>query len=194
MSEIERLREAILEQARNEAERIVKDAEERAKQIIEEAKRRKEEEIAEARKRVLEEVGYEARISEAKIRARHIVAKAKNEVLEELRKRVLEELSTLPVTMRRESLRKLLQEVLASGAVQGSVRIYVSKRDVREVENVVRELGVESRVIEIVPTDIVGGVIVESGDGLVRIDNSYEARLDTYLRTRASQIARELFG
>jgi len=193
MSGVERLREAVLARARQEAERIVREAEERARKIIEEARRRKQEEIEEARKRLRREAGYEARIAEARIRARHIIAEAKNKVIEELRRAVIEELQRMPQNLRIESLRTLVSEALA---VLGSdrFRIYVAPRDREAARQALSRLGIEHRVIEIRDASIIGGAILESEDGLDRVDNSYDTRLDTAMRRMATEIGRRLFG
>ncbi len=194
-TQVDRLRQAILAKAREEAERIIREAEERARRIVEEAKERKRREIEEARKRLYEEVGYEARIAEARIRASQLISRVKNEVLQELRKRVLERLSKLSEEERRKSIERLLWEALGSGVIGNRFRVYVAKRDSALAEDVVTAAGLRDRVVAIVGReDMVGGVVIESEDGALRVDNSYGTRLDTVLRRRASEIARELFG
>jgi len=194
-SAVERLREAVLSKAREEAERIVREAEERARRIVAEAEERKRREVEEARKRLYEEVGYEARIAEARIRASHIVSEVKNTVLEELRKRVMEKLSSLSDEERRRSLRNLLSEALSRGIVQGRIGIVVSKRDCQLVHDVIASMGLRDRIAFIECSErISGGIVVESEDRSVRIDNTYETRLDMFLRTNSSRISSELFG
>jgi len=192
MSGVERLREAVLARARQEAERIVREAEERARKIVEEARRRKQAEIEEARKRLAREAGYEARIAEARIRARHIVAQAKNEVLEELRRAVISELQSLPQNLRVESLKALIAEALTA-LPSDRFYVYVSPRDRDAVKTALASLGIEHRVIEIREANIMGGVILESEDGMERVDNSYDTRLDTAMRRMATEIGRRLF-
>lgn len=194
-SSVERLREAVLARAREEAERIVREAEERARRIVEEAEERKRREIEEARKRLAEEVGYEARIAEARIRASHIVSEAKNRVLQELRRRVLEELSKLGDEDRRRSLRSLLSEALGRGVIEGRIRVVVSKRDCSLAQELVSSMGMRDRVVAVECVDSIdGGIVVESEDGSVRIDNSYRTRLEMLLRSRSSEVSKKLFG
>ena len=192
---IDRLREAVLAKAREEAERIVREAEERAKKIVEEVEERKRKEVEEARKKLFEEVGYEARIAEARIKASQMIARVKNEVMEELKKRVFEELEKLGVEERKKSLEKLFDEALASGVISGRFRVIVAPRDSGIAKELVIDRGLGDRVISIsVKEDMMGGVILESEDGSTRVDNSYETRLEMVLRRRASEIAKELFG
>ena len=192
---MDRLREAVLAKAREEAERIIREAEERARRIVEEAEERKRREIEEARKRLYEEVGYEARIAEARIRAAQLIAKVKNEVLEELRKKVMDRLSSLSEDERRRSIEKLLWEALGSGVIGERFRVYVAKRDSVLAEDVVTATGLRDRVVAVIGReDLVGGIVIESEDGSTRVDNSYSTRLEMVLRRRASEIAKALFG
>ncbi|NPA97615.1 MAG: hypothetical protein GXO32_08450 [Crenarchaeota archaeon] len=195
LGSMDRLREAVLAKAREEAERIVREAEERARRIVEEARERKRREIEEARRRLYEEVGYEARIAEARIRAAQLIARVKNEVLEELRAKVMDRLSRLSEGERRRSVEKLLWEALGSGVVGDRFRLYVAKRDSAIAEDVVTATGLRDRVAAVVGReDMVGGVIIESEDGSTRVDNSYSTRLSMVLRRRAGEISRALFG
>ena len=153
-------------------------------------------EIEEMRKRIRDEIQYDVRIAEAKIRARHIIAQAKNDVFNHLRERILRELSSLSPELRRESIKNILREVLSSGVFSDQkLRIYVARQDLNITREVVEELGIGDKVIEILPLDsIIGGVIVQSIDGSIRIDASYERRLELVLSKRAARLNLELFG
>ncbi|HIP56657.1 MAG TPA: hypothetical protein EYH02_01090 [Ignisphaera aggregans] len=195
-SAMERLHQAVIEKTRAEAEKIIREAEIRAREIVEEARRRKMQEIEEMRKRIRDEIQYDVRIAEAKIRARHIIAQAKNDVFNHLRERILRELSSLSPELRRESIKNILREVLSSGVFSDQkLRIYVARQDLNITREVVEELGIGDKVIEILPLDsIIGGVIVQSIDGSIRIDASYERRLELVLSKRAARLNLELFG
>ena len=194
-SAMERLHQAVIEKARAEAEKIVQEAEIRAHEIIEEAKRRKLREIEEMRKRIRDEIQYDVRIAEAKIRARHIIAQAKNDIFNYLRERILKELSSLSLELRRESIRNILREIISSGIFGDQrLRIYVARQDLDIARRVVEELDISSKVVEVLPSDsIIGGVIVQSIDGTVRVDASYERRLELILSRKATELSLELF-
>lgn len=194
-SAMERLHQAVIEKARAEAEKIVQEAEIRAHEIIEEAKRRKLREIEEMRKRIRDEIQYDVRIAEAKIRARHIIAQAKNDIFNYLRERILKELSSLSLELRRDSIKNILREIISSGIFSDQrLRIYVARQDLDIARRVVEELDISSKVVEILPSDsIIGGVIVQSIDGTVRVDASYERRLELILSRKATELSLELF-
>ena len=195
-SAMERLYQAVIEKARTEAEKIVREAEIRAHEIIEEAKRRKLQEIEEMRKRIRDEIQYDVRIAEAKIKARHIIAQVKNDVFNYLREKILKELSSLSSELRRESLKNILLEVISSGIFSDQrLRIYVARQDLDVARRVIEEIGISSKVVEIIPSDsMIGGVIVQSVDGSIRVDASYERRLELILSRKAAELSLELFG
>ena len=195
-SAMERLHQAVIEKARAEAERILREAEVRAHEIIEEAKRRKLQEIEELRRRIRDEIQYDVRIAEAKIRARHIIAQAKNDIFNYLRERVLKELSNLSLELRRKSIKNILREIISSGIFSDQkLRIYVAQQDLEIARRVVEELGIGDKVVEILPSNsIIGGVIVQSVDGSIRVDASYERRLELILSRKAAELSLELFG
>ncbi len=195
-SAMERLRQAVIEKAKAEAEKIIREAEERARSIIEDAKRRKAREIEEARKHIKDEIEYDVRIAEAKIKTRYFIAQAKNEIYEKLRESVLRELRALGEDMRRESIRNIMREIIESGLFEGQkIRVYVAERDRGIARRAIQELGIGDLVVEIaVAEGITGGVIVENLDKTVKVDASYERRLETILRSRVAEINQQLFG
>ncbi len=195
-SAMERLRQAVIEKAKAEAEKIIREAEERARSIIEEAKRKKAQEIEEARKRIRDEIEYDVKIAEAKVKTRYFIAQAKNEIYEKLKEAVLRELRALGEDVRRESIRNIVREIIESGLFEGQkIRIYVADRDRELARKVVQELGINDLVVEIASAEgITGGVIIENLDKTIRVDASYERRLEAVLRTKVTEINRQLFG
>ena len=74
-------------------------------------------------------------------------------------------------------------------------RVYVSPKDVAAVQKLVKEdKELASKVAEVKDFDCVGGVIVEDVDGKIRIDNTYDTRLETLLPQILPEIGEELFG
>ncbi len=189
------LKHEVLRRAKEEAQKIISNAEARAREIIERARVRKRAEIEEERKRVSEEVGLDAMIVEARRRARMIVAEVKNKVLEELVERIRSELNYVN---RKQSLRNLLVQALDTGLFDrvDKIIIKVVKSDKSIVEELVQELDLKSRIagIEEIPDEYLGGVIIESADGSVRVDNTYARRLERILKQSMPQISRDLFG
>jgi len=182
MSEARALREAVIKKALEEAEAIVRRAEEEGRRLVREAEEKKKAIIEEERKRTLAGLGYEARIAEAKLRARLIVSKAKSDLLNSVISKAVDILRSLPPNLRLESLRKLVEESLDNAiASLGIVRkliIYVAEQDAELARNVIarisRERGIE---LELRSSKILGGVVVEEPESGVTIDNSFDSRL-----------------
>ena len=184
---IERVREAVLERARKEAEKIIEDAKRKAEEIVSKARRdyeirvrRKKEEIVS--KIISEEsIKYIRKVVELNVRLTNV----KNEVLNNLLEGIKVRLRECSDDVRRKSLRKLLSEVLESGVIPSNIKIVikVTKKDLRIIKDVLKELNIEDRVLRIdtLGDDFLGGVIVESEDGVLAIDNTYKARLEKLL-------------
>ena len=193
---LEELKKEALKRVEEEARRIIEDARRRASEIIRRAEEAKRRAVEEEKRRVRDEVEYDARIVEASMAARNMITRAKSEVIEELRGRVIELLNTMSPAARLESLKRLLREAVESGVFQGRIRVYVVERDRELVERALHELGLDDRVVGIatLSDDALGGVVVESEDGAVSIDNSYRTRIGTVLRRLMPWINSELFG
>lgn len=175
--------------AKRRAKEIIREAEVRAKKIIEEAERKWEERAKERRKEIIENAEKEAQviISEARRKARIIIASAKYEVVEEVFKQAKKELRKK--TDIKGSLNNLLRESLVH-ITKPSI-IYVNKDDITILKEIISNLGLEN--IEIKEIDILGGLIVESVDG-VKVDNSYDTRLKRAKESLVNKLAEILWS
>ncbi|MEM2170510.1 MAG: V-type ATP synthase subunit E [Desulfurococcaceae archaeon] len=193
------LRRAILGKAEEEARKIIHSAEEEARRIVDEAYRLKQQEIVKEKEKVVKEVNYEARIAEARLKARMLIAEAKSNMLKMLESSVREYLDRLNPQQRERSLSSLMKEavraLLEDLGAGSEIVVYVSGADLetaRKVAGVIStELGIR---IDIRELNISGGVIASSLDGSVIVDNSYEARLKKIIKASLSEISREVFG
>lgn len=193
------LRRVILSKAEEEAKSIIARAEEEARSIVEEAKKLKEQEVSRERERVRRSVNYEARIAEARLKARMIVAEAKNEVLKKFEEYVWSYLNSLSPVQREQSLLNLMREavkaVLEDAGKGVGVVVYVSGRDLevakRVANTVSREFGLE---IDVRESSILGGVVVSTLDGRITVDNSYETRLRKAMASLLGKLREEVFG
>ncbi|MEM0000118.1 MAG: V-type ATP synthase subunit E [Desulfurococcaceae archaeon] len=193
------LRRAILGKAEEEARKIIHSAEEEARRIVDEAYRLKQQEIVKEKEKVVKEVNYEARIAEARLKARMLIAEAKSNMLKMLESSVREYLDRLSPQQRERSLSSLMKEavraLLEDLGAGSEIVVYVSGADLetaRKVAGVIStELGIR---IDIRELNISGGVIASSLDGSVIVDNSYEARLKKIIKASLSEISREVFG
>ncbi len=190
---LEGLRDAIMERAREEADRILRGAEEEAKAEVESAKRAKEEEARVLREKLLKEAEVEAAriIARARIRAKNIVLEAKNRVIEEVIESAKRSLSGHSLG-REASLARLLRES-ARGLGGSRLRVMVSRGDLEIAKRLIQGDGeLSKRVEEIAEAECSGGVMVEEVDGGVRIDNTYEARLAMLIPRLLPMIGKEL--
>jgi V/A-type H+-transporting ATPase subunit E len=193
MAGMEKIGEAILDKVRAEASGIIKEAEQKAAEEVERAKREQAARLEEGKAKLLQEARAEATRIEAQalVRARQELTQAKDEVISEVVSRVKSELAK--VASDPGSLAALIKEAVATlGLNQG--RLYVSPRDLAAVKKLIagdKELA--GRVVEIKEHRLSGGVIVEDVEGRVRIDNTYETRLEMLLPRLLPEVARELF-
>ena len=193
MSGMDKISEAIMDKVKAEAGDIIKEAEGRAKGEIAQAKKRRQAKLEEERVRVLQEAREEATriVAQAAVKARQELSRAKADVIADmvsgLKKPLAEKAGD-------KSLLKVLIEEAADtlGAAKG--RVYVSPRDVSAAKKLLGgDKGLAARIVEVREYDCLGGVIVEDIDGKVRIDNTYDTRLEMLLPQMLPEIGRELF-
>jgi len=73
-------------------------------------------------------------------------------------------------------------------------RIYVSPRAVSSVRKFLEaDKELSGKILEVRESNCLGGVIAEDIDGKLRIDNTYETRLETVLPKLLPKISKELF-
>lgn len=192
----ERIKEKLLEKAREDAKRIIEDAKREAEKIIKEAEEKWKKKVEETRRKIIEEAKREAEeiLVDARIKARIRITEEKNRVIEQLLGKV-EELVDKDVFNREESLRKLLEEAIKQSRLN-EVVIYVSSRDIKLMQSLKPriESGLKVKIIDIREANIKGGVIVESVDGGIRIDNSYDVRLELVKMKLLPEVSKELFS
>ena len=193
MSEMGKISEAILDKVKIEAEQIIKEAEEKAWKEVENAEELMEVRFEEEKHKVIEEAEMEAaRISAgASTKARQKLSKMKAEIIDKIIDKVK---ASLEGTSSNETLLVKLAKEAIYGLGADKVRLYVAPKDLSIVEGFLKgnkELG--SKVTEIKKFDCSGGVIVESIDGKIRIDNTYDTRFEMLLPRILPEIDKELF-
>ncbi|AFL95137.1 V-type ATP synthase subunit E [Thermococcus cleftensis] len=199
--------ELIIQEINREAEQkiqyILSEAREEAEQIKEEARKR-----AEAR---AEWIMRKAQ-TQAEIERQRIIANARLEVRKK-RLQVQEELIQEVISALRERLAELPEEEyfpmlidLAVGAVKelGS-ESFVLRSNEKTLEllsnrldefrkALAERLGKDVEVALGEPVQTIGGLIVETPDGSVRVDNTFEARIERFEGELRAEIAKALFG
>ncbi|MBS7610636.1 hypothetical protein KEJ27_00250 [Candidatus Bathyarchaeota archaeon] len=205
----EELIEKILEQGRIEARRIIEEAEEEARRILEEAKvkaRREVDEKIEAIKRGAEERATMIRhVAEVKARMayRLRILEEKNKIIEEVFKAAYERLNKLTET---DEYLGVLKELIIEAAVSiggGQLKVIapqhhekaVKKLDFQRIAKAVEgETGNRTEFdVTFEPLKVSGGVIVETKDGRVMFDNTFEGRMKRLRSMLVKEIGSILF-
>ena len=190
---MEKISEAVLDKVRAEAETIIKQAEDKAGKEVEQAKKQRVARLEEEKGKILQQTREEAARIEAQalVKARQELSRAKADVIDELIGSVKKGL--LETSSDKNLLMGLIKEATATlGISEG--RVCVSPRDVSMVQKLLEgDKGLTSKIVEIKEYDCAGGVIVEDINGRIRVDNTYETRLEMLLPRLLPEIGRELF-
>ena len=190
---MERISSAILDKVKAEAQEVVKEAELRAEERVERAQKQRETKLSEAKSKLLEEASEEATrlLAQSAIKSRQELLLAKTRVINEIIDKVKTTLSSLPSNQRMPL--NLIEEATAALDTE-KVRIYVSSKDLDAVQKSLKERkSLSDKIAEVKEIDISGGIIAEDTDGKIRIDNSYETRLEMLLPQLLPEIGKELF-
>ena len=193
MKGIEKISEAILDKVRVEAQDIVEEAEEKARERIQRAKEQQEAKLEEVNGKLIEEAREEATriLAQSSITARQELLLAKTRIIDEIISRVKKTLSG--ISSDESSPLDLIKEAINALDID-KARIYVLPKDVSIVRKLVAgDKKLADRISEIREFDGTGGVIVEDIDGKIRIDNTYDTRLEMLLPKLLPEIGKELF-
>jgi len=190
---MDKIKDAIISKVRMEAEDITGEAKEKAQEEIDKAKRQREARFAEERGRILTDVEAEAArtLAQASIKARQKLSSTKADIIAEIVDRARRELSR--VSSDESHILNLVREATeALGAAKG--KIYVSPKDVGTVKKLLEaHRDLSDRIVEVRESNCLGGVIAEDIEGKLRIDNTYETRLEMLLPRLLPEISKKLF-
>ena len=193
MMGMEKISGAILDKVRVEAQDIIKEAEEKARERVERAKRQQEAKLEEEKGKLIEEAKEEATriLAQSSITARQELLLARTRIIDEIISRVKKTFSE--ISSDESSPLNLIKEAINTLDID-KARIYVSPKDVSIVrKSLKRDKKLASRIAEIREFDCTGGVIGEDIDGKIRIDNTYDTRLEMLLPKLLPEIGKELF-
>jgi len=193
MRGMDKIGEAILDKVKAEAKDIIREAEARAKEEIEQAKEQQVARQEEQKSKFIQGAKEEAtRIeSQALVKVRQELSRAKADAINEIISRVKKELSA--ASSDKSAFLSLLKEATDVIGID-KVRVYVSPKDKSMAQKLLGEdKGLAKKIVEIKEHDYAGGVIVEDIKGKIRIDNTYETRLEMLLPRLLPEIGEELF-
>lgn len=190
---MENIRENILKKVAAEAQDIIRNAEQRAKGEIDNAQKQRQRRLEEEKRRMTAEAGAEASrtLAQTSMQARKEILNTKTQIIDEIIDRVKQLVSQNASD--EKALLHLIKEAIDELSVN-QARIYVSPRDVTTAKKILkRNNDLTEKIVEIKEVDCIGGVIAEDMDAKVRIDNTYETRLELLLEKTLPDISKELF-
>ncbi len=190
---MEKISQAVLTKVESEARSITEEAEKKAREELERAKKQRDSRLSEERNKILGEAEEEAAriLAQASMKSRQQLSSAKADAIVKIVDGARKELSLIPSD--ESHLLDLIREAMDGlGADKG--RIYVSAKDVSTARKLLTaEKELSARILEVREASFMGGVMVEDTEGKLRIDNTYETRLETLLPKLLPEISKKLF-
>ena len=193
--ETNKIRAAILKEAQGEVEEIIANARVKAEELMTNAKEQKKKRFEEEKNRVISEARREASriLAQSSLKARQEVLKEKDDVINEIISRAKKDL--LGKAMDETVLIYLIGETVQAFETEDKLRLLVSPGDIAVARKVVKkDDSLKEQIAEIVEFECLGGVMAESMDGMVSIDNTFDMRLEMLTPKILPRISRELFG
>jgi len=190
---MEKINESILAKVQHEASHIISEAEEKALEKISKAEQEAESRFEQEKRRILDEAGREAAriLSQAQIETRQELGRAKAEILTRIRNKVEAELAQ--ISSEPDLLIRLAREAI-DGLGSGKARLYTSPKDIAAMEKALKaDKKLADMVVQVKEDTCLGGVIAESIDEKIRVDNTYNTRLEMLLPRILPEIEKELF-
>jgi V/A-type H+-transporting ATPase subunit E len=190
---MERISEAVVSKVSLDARSITNEAEEKAREEIERAKKQRDAKFEQERARVLAEAEQEAAriLAQASIKARQLISSAKAEAVAKITDGARKELSG--TSTNESNLMSLVREAVG-GLGTDKARIYLSPKDVSTAKEALQaDKELSAKILEVREIDCLGGVIAEDAEGKLRIDNTYETRLEMALPKLLPKISEDLF-
>lgn len=165
---------AIIQEGKSEAGRILAEAKEKLKSIEEAKKKETDNKIRQLRIQEL---------SIAELDAKKNILNMQKEMLERLREQVLNKLKDLPEDKNQQYIKTLIERAKTEFP---SGKIYCNAKDEKFVK-------VNSPFKFGRTMDCIGGILVESDDGSINMDFTYENILDEAWKDAMRDISRVLF-
>ena len=184
--------EDIKEEAHARAENIRDDGESRAEEIVSAAEADADEILEQAEREVEREIEQlrEQRLSSAKLEAKQKRLEARRDVLGEVSEQVEAELAALEGETREELTRTLLEATSEEFDDGDDVRVYGRSDDQELLESILEEYDGYEYAGEY---DCLGGVVVESDQSRVRVNNTFDSVLEDVWEENLREISNRLF-
>ncbi len=193
--ETPKMREAILSKARQEAQELVDEARSRAGEMARRAEEQWRQRFETEKQRLLSDSRREAAriIAQAELRARQELLKEKYDIIREMISRVKQRLTgNAPEA---GTLSHLIGEAVDAFQSDQPLMIKTAGKDVAKVKDIVsRDPKLKERITDVQETICMGGVVSESTDGRVSVDNTFDTRLEMLIPKLMPQVGDILFG
>jgi V/A-type H+-transporting ATPase subunit E len=184
--------EDIRDEARARADDIRDEAQAQADEIIEAAEADAEDIRAEREQEVEATIEQEReqQVSSAKLEAKQERLEARRDILEDVREQVEAELAALDGETREELTRELLDAASPEFEGDESVLVYGRPDDEALLTDLAEDFGFAYGG----EYDCLGGVVVESDDSRVRVNNTFDSVLEDVWQDNLREISDRLFG
>ncbi len=170
--ETPKMREAILSKARQEAQILIDEAKSKAGEVVGKAQEQWERRLEAEKKRLLSESrrGAARIIAQADLKARQEILKEKDSIIREMIGKVKERLTEN--TSETSTLERLITEAVDAFESDQALKIMASGKDIKRVREIVAASPVlKDRITGVSEAACMGGVICESVDGKVSVDD-----------------------
>lgn len=173
--------EEILEEAEAEAEEIVNDAKAEADEVLAARERRAERRVEQER---------EQRLSSARLEAKQELLEARREVLADVRASTEDRIAGLEGDRRRELTVALLDDAASEFEDAETVHVYGREDDEELLLEILEGYDGFEHAGEYA---CLGGVVVESGESRIRVNNTFDSILEDVWNDDLKEISRRLF-
>ena len=180
---LEAVVEAVLATSKDKVAQVTGEADQEVARILNEARER----AAEIKSRKDAEVGHtieaieRREISSANLEVKRSELNVHKDLLEQARVKLLGKLQNLPQKDNEAMLKKLLEPYDLK-----AMKVFSNKRDEAFITSLASNYGGN--------LDIIGGAVVESSDGALRYDLTYETLAREVFSSRMKEVSRILFG
>jgi V/A-type H+-transporting ATPase subunit E len=190
---MEKISEAVVSKVKLDAKSITEEAEEKAQEEIEKAKKQRDGRFEQEKARMVGEAQEEAAriLAQAAIKARQQISSAKADAIAKIVDAARKGLSQAKTD--ESSFLNLVREAMA-GLGEDKGRIYVAPKDVAAAKKSLEaDKELAGKISDVHEINCLGGVIAEDSQGKLRIDNTYETRLEMLLPKLLPKISEQLF-
>ncbi|MDY6771058.1 MAG: V-type ATP synthase subunit E family protein [Candidatus Nanohaloarchaea archaeon] len=180
---LDKVKQEILDEAEDKAERIIEEAEEEADDIVSEAEQKADDLEAQARQEAEDraEALKKQKKASAKMEARQKKMEAKQDVIDQAFTLLEDRVRNMDQDDRKELFQRVLDRISDETTI-GTV--HCSEEMVNAVDDMVNA--------DVQAADI-DGIIVEDADGSVRYDYSFDTVLENVRNEHRKDVAKELF-